>query len=132
MTAQSVTVTRLLLRTARVSGWVLLFLVVLFLVTGYALSGKYGLDQVVGPQTALTIHRIFDWPLILFFMAHAATSVYFAMRRWGWIRSAKPSRGLAREAMTIPHAPTGNEQQERVDRGIGLDEVTGTRNPRGA
>jgi succinate dehydrogenase/fumarate reductase cytochrome b subunit len=95
MVAESVTVTRVLLKTARASGWVLLFLVGLFLVTGYALSGKYGFDQLIGEQVALTVHRIFDWPLILFFVAHAATSIYFALRRWRVVGNGKKQRRAA-------------------------------------
>jgi len=107
--AERVTVTRVLLRIARFSGWVLLFLVGLFLVTGYAMSGKYGFDRLVGEQTALTIHKIFDWPLILFFVAHAATSIYFAMRRWGWIANAKKQRRVAARAAA---APTPNPEMK--------------------
>ncbi|MBN2196668.1 MAG: hypothetical protein JW751_27900 [Polyangiaceae bacterium] len=89
MAARSVTVNRLLLKLARASGWVLLGLVLLFVVTGYALSGQYGCDRVIEPQQALTIHRIFDWPLLAFFFAHAASVIYFALRRWGVVPNEK-------------------------------------------
>ena len=103
---------RLLLKTARASGWVLMGLVALFLVTGYALSGKYGFDRIVGEQTALAVHKIFDWPLILFFVAHTATSIYFAMRRWGWIGNGKKGRraaAITSAATDVELKPTASE-----------------------
>ena len=105
MAAQSVTVTRFLLKTARTSGWVLLFLVGLFLFTGYALSGKYGFDRIMGEQAALTVHKIFDWPLIVFFVVHGVTSIYFALRRWGWIGNGKKQRRAAAAAAAAAPAP---------------------------
>ena len=86
---------RFLLKTARTSGWVLLVLVGLFIVTGYALGGKYGFDELLGAQTALTIHRVFDIPLVVFFLLHAATTIYFALRRWGVIKNEKRPRTAA-------------------------------------
>jgi hypothetical protein len=41
---------------------------------------------VIDTQTALIIHQLFDWPLVAAFAVHAATSVYFAMKRWRWIK----------------------------------------------
>ena len=77
------------LKTKRLTGWVLLALIPLFVLTGYALSGKYGIDSWIDPQTALGVHKIFDGPLILVFLLHAVTAIYFALRRWGWIKNVK-------------------------------------------
>ncbi len=101
MASRSVTVNRALLKLARASGWVLLALVSLFIVTGYALSGQYGLDRIVGPQLALTVHRISDVPLLVFFGVHAVTVVYFALRRWGVIKNGQRVR-RARLAIREP------------------------------
>ncbi len=76
-----------LIKTARVSGWILLPLMVLFIITGFSLRGEFGLSRVVALPTALAIHRVFEWPLVAVFVAHAAITIYFAMRRWGWIRT---------------------------------------------
>jgi uncharacterized membrane protein YoaT (DUF817 family) len=100
MAAPSVTVNRVLLKIARASGWVLLVLVTLFVVTGYALSGQHGFDRLIGPRQALTIHRIFDVPLLAFFLAHAATVIYFALRRWGLVGRSHKRSEPAREAVT--------------------------------
>lgn len=84
-----------LLKTKRFTGWLLLGLVPLFVVTGYALSGKYGADTLISPALALTIHKIFDWPLILVFTGHVVTAIYFALRRWGWISKGKARSGAS-------------------------------------
>ncbi len=101
MASRSVTVNRVLLKLARASGWVLLALVSLFIVTGYALAGQHGLDRIVGPQLALTVHRIFDVPLLVFFGVHAVTVGYFSLRRWGVIKNGKRVR-RARLAVREP------------------------------
>ena len=75
-----------LLKTVRFSGWVLFFMMVLFIVTGFALCGKFGFSKVLSTQKALTIHKIFDFPLILLFLVHSLTAIYLAFRRWGWIK----------------------------------------------
>ena len=75
-----------LIKAARLSGWLLLPLVLLYIVTGFALCGEYGVQRWISKEAALLIHQIFEWPLIVIFLVHAAITIYFAMRRWGWIR----------------------------------------------
>lgn len=78
-----------LLKLARISGWLLLPLVVVYIGTGFALCGKLGFSRWMDLQTALAIHQIFDWPLVGLFLVHASITSYFAMRRWGWIKNRK-------------------------------------------
>ena len=78
-----------LLKLARLSGWLLLPLVIIYIGTGFALCGKLGISQWMDLQTALEIHKIFDWPLVGLFLLHATITSYFAMRRWGWIKNRK-------------------------------------------
>jgi hypothetical protein len=75
-----------LVKTARLSGWLLLPLMVLYILTGFALCGMLGFDNWIDYQQALEIHRVFDWPLVAAFGVHVSITTYFAMRRWGWIR----------------------------------------------
>jgi cytochrome b subunit of formate dehydrogenase len=75
-----------LVKTARASGWLLLVLMAVYMVTGFALCGKMGMSGVLDIQTALVIHQLFDWPLVVVFLVHAAVAIYFALRRWRWIR----------------------------------------------
>ena len=78
-----------LLKLARLSGWLLLPLVIIYIGTGFALCGKLGFSQWIDLQTALAIHQLFDWPLVGLFLLHATITSYFAMRRWGWIKNRK-------------------------------------------
>ena len=75
-----------LMKIARASGWLLLLLMILYILTGFALCGEYGVSKLIDAQTALKIHQVFEWPLIVVFLAHASVTSYFAFRRWGWIR----------------------------------------------
>jgi len=75
-----------LIKTARASGWMLLALMLVYIVTGFSLCGKLGMSGVLDIQSALVIHRLFDWPLVAVFVVHASITVYFAVRRWRWFR----------------------------------------------
>jgi len=75
-----------LMKTARTTGWVLLGLMVVYIVTGFSLCGKLGMSGLLDIQSALVIHRLFDWPLVAVFVVHSSITVYFALRRWRWIR----------------------------------------------
>lgn len=81
-----------LLKTVRLSGWVLFFIMILFIVTGFALCGKLGFSKVISTRDALAIHKIFDFPLIVFFMLHSLIGIYLAFRRWGWIKKRTTTR----------------------------------------
>jgi hypothetical protein len=78
-----------LLKLARLSAWLLLPLVIVYIGTGFALCGKLGFSRWMDLQTALAIHQLFDWPLVVLFLLHATIASYFAMRRWGWIGNRK-------------------------------------------
>jgi len=74
-----------MIKTIRISGWFLLLLTLLCIVSGFAMSGTWGLEKLLDSDTALAIHQTFVWPLLVMFLVHAAASIYMAMRRWGWI-----------------------------------------------
>jgi hypothetical protein len=76
----------LMLKTLRWSGWLLLALVPAFLVTGYALSGRYGMGSLLNTEAALTWHKLLHVPLLVLLLAHSVPAVYIALQRWGWIR----------------------------------------------
>ncbi len=87
-----------LIKAARLSGWLLLPLMLLYILTGFALCApKGGLEHWMARQVksavtsrqALAVHRIFEWPLIVLFVVHAALTIYFALWRWGWIKTRK-------------------------------------------
>ncbi len=75
-----------LLKLVRGSGWPLVPLIALFLLTGYILDGRYGLSRVLDEKSALTFHRMLHLPLIVLVLVHSVPAVYLALQRWGWIR----------------------------------------------
>jgi hypothetical protein len=75
------------IKILRWSGWLLLPLLLLFLLTGYIMDGRYGFGQLLDEKSALTLHRMLHWPLIVLVVAHVVPAVYLAFQRWGWIKT---------------------------------------------
>ena len=98
-----------LVKMARVSGWLLFLFVLLYIVTGFALCGEFGFDQIIGEQAALSVHKIFEWPLVATFVTHSVVTIYFAFRRWGWIKTRVPP---SRSTTPAPALADGRKQQE--------------------
>lgn len=76
----------ILLKTVWWSGWPLLPVMLAFLFTGYAVSGRYGLGRWLDEQTALTLHKLLHLPLIVLVLVHSLPAIYLAFQRWGWTR----------------------------------------------
>jgi hypothetical protein len=74
------------IKTLRVTSWPLLFLMLLYLVTGFAMSGRFGFGVLMNEKTALAFHKALHVPLLMLFPVHAVCAVYLAMRRWRWIK----------------------------------------------
>jgi hypothetical protein len=74
------------LKMVRWSGWLLLPLTLGFLLTGYAISGRYGMGTFVTEQKALELHKLFHLPLVALLLGHVVPACYLAMQRWGWIK----------------------------------------------
>ena len=75
-----------MLKVVRWSGWPLLPLLLLFLLTGYIMEGRYGLSRVLDEKSALTFHRMLHVPLVVLVLAHSMAAAYLAVQRWGWIK----------------------------------------------
>ncbi len=80
-----------LVKVARISGWLLFLLVLLYIVTGFSLCNEPGYPKLMDSQTALRVHKLFDWPLIAVFLVHSVVTIYFALRRWGWVKRRSAS-----------------------------------------
>lgn len=80
-----------ILKTVRWSGWPMLPLVLLFLLTGYIMDGRYGLGRLMDEKTALTVHRMLHLPLIAFALVHSAAAAYLTLQRWGWLKRRDPN-----------------------------------------
>ncbi|MBI5691525.1 MAG: hypothetical protein HZC55_15690 [Verrucomicrobia bacterium] len=75
-------------RLVRWSGWLLLPVVLAFLASGYALSGRYGLAAIASEETALTLHRLLHAPLVGLLGLHVGAALIPALVRWGWLKAA--------------------------------------------
>jgi len=76
----------ILVKINRLSGWLLIPLFLIYIITGYSMTGEYGMNKVVSLHLARTIHLNFSGLFILLFLLHVCTSIYLALRRWGIIR----------------------------------------------
>ncbi len=56
------TLTFICLKLVRWTGWLLLPVVLAFLATGYAMSGRYGFSRFTDEKTALTLHKLMHLP----------------------------------------------------------------------
>ena len=79
------------LKLVRWTGWLLLPVVLAFLLTGYAMRGRYGLSVLTDEKTALTLHKLMHLPLAILVLANVLPSVYLAFLRWGWIKQRPAS-----------------------------------------
>ena len=75
-----------LLRVVWWTGWPLLPLMLAFLATGYAMSGRYGFGRLLDEKTALTLHKLLHVPLVVLVLVHSVPAIYLALQRWGWMR----------------------------------------------
>lgn len=69
---------RILVKINRISAWVLLIFMVIFLVSGYAWTNR----MILPLQTARYLHTELDLYLLLFFLVHVLISTRFALARW--------------------------------------------------
>lgn len=77
--------------TARWSSWPLLLVILCFLLTGYMISGDFGLGRWVEEKQALALHKLLHVPLLALLLVHVVPAVYLAMRRWGWLQHERQS-----------------------------------------
>lgn len=76
-------------KIVRVSSWPLFAVVLVFLATGYMMSGEFGCGGLMDAKQALAIHKAMHLPLIALVLVHALPATYLAFRRWGWIGKDK-------------------------------------------
>ncbi len=75
-----------MIKVLRISSWPLLGLLALYFVTGFAMSGRYGLNTLLDAKTALAVHKLMHVPLLVLLPVHAICAIYLALRRWRWIK----------------------------------------------
>ncbi len=74
------------LKLVRWSGWLILPVVLAFLLSGYAMTGRGGLGALLDEQSALAFHRWLHLPLVILTLAHSVPAMYLALQRWGWLK----------------------------------------------
>lgn len=77
------------LKLVRWSGWPLIPLVLAFLLTGYIMSGRYGLSRLLDEKNALALHKLLHGPLLVLLFVHTVPAVYLALHRWGWLGKSR-------------------------------------------
>ena len=74
------------IRTLRFTSWPLLLLLMLYLLTGFSISGRYGFGRLMHEKQAAAYHKALHVPLLVLFPVHTLCGVYLAFRRWGWLK----------------------------------------------
>lgn len=69
---------RILVRINRISAWMLLIFMIIFLISGYAWWNRILLPL----QMAKNMHTELDLPLVFFFLVHVLISIRFTLARW--------------------------------------------------
>ena len=69
-------------KIVRISSWPLFLIVILFFLTGYAMSGDFGLGSWIDAKRALAIHKLLHGPLLALVLLHSLPAMYLAIRRW--------------------------------------------------
>ena len=76
-----------LLKLNRLFVWVLLFLLIIFILSGYGITNPELVEALTGGivtrMSAIYLHRILDMPLLSLLMTHILIELKFALARWG-------------------------------------------------
>lgn len=75
------------IKSLRIAGWTLLVMVSTYILSGYIMTGEYGLGVLMPAESAKKIHKAFHLVLVVAVVAHAVPAVYFAFKRWRWFRT---------------------------------------------
>jgi cytochrome b subunit of formate dehydrogenase len=67
---------KILLKIDKNLSWLLLLMMLLFIISGYRLLGKYDTEKIMSMKTARYIHLSLDILLILLFLLHVGTHSY--------------------------------------------------------
>jgi cytochrome b561 len=75
-----------LYKVLRTSGYVFFFVVVLMIMSGLAMTGRFGFDTLFSAGTGWKIHSTLKWPVIGLVLIHGVTAWYLSFRRWKWVK----------------------------------------------
>ena len=89
---------RFLVRSDRILSIFLLVAMILFFITGYSMTGKYGFNDVVDTASAIQLHISVCWVVIVLLAYHVAVRGYLEMRRIGLFGRIKGLKGSEEKA----------------------------------
>jgi hypothetical protein len=75
---------RFLVKINRISGWLMLIFMVVYLISGYAWTNRI----IMSTTQAKYMHTVLDIYMVPVFLAHILISTKFALRRWGFHHNA--------------------------------------------
>lgn len=69
---------KILLTISKISAWILLVFIIIYFITGFSMTGRFGF-KVVDPNTAFSIHSGLAIPMFIIFLIHTVISTYLFM-----------------------------------------------------
>lgn len=70
---------RRLKKVSRVSAYLLLIVCILYIISGYSITGKYGFESIMEREMAIFIHLNLDIIFIILFVLHAGIEIYLRL-----------------------------------------------------
>ena len=70
------------MKTVRATGWLLAPFILADMASGYAISGKFGMDRFMEMETAMKVHSNMDLPFGILLLGHLVPSIYLAIWRF--------------------------------------------------
>ena len=67
---------KFLLIVNRTSAWSLLMVFIVFIATGFSMTGKFWVNRIISPEFASFLHKTLDWPMIMLLLVHSSISFY--------------------------------------------------------
>ncbi|HSA05654.1 MAG TPA: hypothetical protein P5556_00585 [Candidatus Gastranaerophilales bacterium] len=68
-----------LLKIAKISGWLLLLLIIFYFISGYAMVKEYGFEHLMHKSSAWALHKYMAIPFLIFLVLHIVP--YYVVRK---------------------------------------------------
>jgi len=72
----------LLSRVSRISAWLLIPIVGLYIISGYSMVGKYPFNEIMKLDVANWLHLNMDIPLVILFVLHAGIECLLRVKKF--------------------------------------------------
>ncbi len=71
-----------LIYTKIVTGWLVIILMIVFIITGYSMAGKFGMNFLIDPTLASFLHEQLSIPMIISFVLHFGICIGCYRKMW--------------------------------------------------